>query len=352
MTNEGLTHLSLSELHTCHNYFQRLFYAVLELSDLAASNPYRSWSSTFSHQAKVQLQKKWLNQSNENGEIDQCIETISLSEAKDFTRNYFKTIEGLLTLKAYQREALPKLMAETLNLLFLHARRLHILIAEDSQLEIDLPRVTLMDTIPSDDSIPAFRVNEELIFDQEDENLPIRSIEAQRDKKYDELIQTGHKWVSQKENLLARESFFRALNFKETAEAYNLIAWTYSLDENIEIAKKFCMKAIHTDPAYGAPYNDLGSYLLAEGEVNESLKWFELAKNSRNYQNREYPYINTGRALMTQRKYKEALNEFSMALTIAPYNEELHTTVQRLKETLEKSSLFRKKPEETPPPLF
>lgn len=127
--------------------------------------------------------------------------------------------------------------------------------------------------------------------------------------------------------------------------------WTYSLENQFETAKNFCLKAIKIDPAYGAPYNDLGSYLLSEGQVQESLKWFELAKNSRNYQNREYPYINSGRAYMNLRNYKAALEEFSMALTLVPQNEELHQTVQRLKETLNKGNLFATN-KEAPPPLF
>lgn len=353
MTNEGLTHLALSELHTCQSYFQRLFYALLELSDVSGTTPVRSWASSFNHQLRLHIKRHFLN-NDFITEEDQAIETLSLFEAKDKARLYFKTLEGILELNLIEEERFPEVMSLTLNLLFLHARRLHIVINEQTNntLTIDLPRVCLMDTLATDEGVPAYRVDSETIFNlKEDREAPIRSLTGQREKKYNDLIEKGHAWVSKKENDLARESFLRALNFQETAEAYNLIGWTYSLEGQYEKAKKFCLKAIQTDPAYGAPYNDLGSYLLAEGEVNESLKWFELAKNSRNYQNREYPYINAGRAYMGKREFKKALKEFSMALTLAPFNEELHETVQRLKETLSKSELYTYE-EETPPSLF
>lgn len=337
----GITHLALSELHTCHSYFQRLFFSVLEMSELAQTIPMRSWAAGFNYQAKIHLRKFWLGQDPEDMDGQEAIETLSLSEAKDNTRLFFKTLEGIIALEITPQEKFPEAMALTLNFLFLHARRLHLLVKENTNLEIDLPRVSLMDTISTEDGIPAYRVDSAAIFDLgSDGEAPIRSLETQRGKKYDSLIEKGHQYVMEKDFDMARESFLRALNFSETAEAYNLIGWCYSLEGQLERAKKFCLKAIKTDPAYGAPYNDLGSYLLTQGEIKESLKWFDLAKNSRNYQNREYPYINSGRAHMMLRDYKAALKEFGMALTLAPFNEELHTTVQRLKETISKSELY------------
>ena len=351
-THEGITHLALSELHSCHSYYQRLYYAIIELSDISKINSVRSWASTFCYQAKLLINKNWVKR---NLDKDQkvIVETMSIRQARDFTKQSFKLLESIMILDLMEKELLCSELSQTLNFLFLHARRLHLIVSEKTNLEIDLPRVSLMDTISTEESIPAYRVTSESIFDfTTDSHAPVRSIQTQREKKYDELIQKGHSWIAKKEHDMARESFFRALNFHESAEAYNLIGWTYSLEKNYELAKKFCLKAIKTDPAYGAPYNDLGSYLLSEGETKESLKWFELAKNSRNYQNREYPYINAGRAQMNLRNYKLALKEFGMALTLAPHNEELHLTVTRLKETLNKSDLFSEMKDSTPPSLF
>ncbi len=349
MTNEGLAHLGLSELHTCQSYYNRLFYALIEASELNQHPKTRAWASTFINQASIHTKKHWLNQSD-IPDMD-LIVTKTLTEGRDYARSLFSSMQSLTQASLFDDESYARLMALSLNFYFLHAKRLHQLVEELTPLKVDLPRVSLMDTIASDDGIPAYRVSEETIFDlNQDKDAPVRSLEGQREKKYEQLIHKGHKWVGDIEYDLARESFMRALNFKETSEAYNLIGWTYSLENKFEMAKKFCLKAIQIDPSYGAPYNDLGTYLLAEGEINESLKWFELAKNSRHYQNREYPYINAGRAYLNQREFKKALEEFSMAVTLAPFNEELHTTIQRIKDTLNKSELFKE--DELPPPLF
>ena len=334
----GIAHLSLSELHICQSYFQRLFYSALELSDVAQTIPMRSWAVGFNYQSQIHLKKFWLSQDPESIEGSETIQTLSVLEVRDNTKILFKTLEGVILLGLLPPEKFPEVMALTLNFLFLHARRLHLILKENTNLEIDLPRVSLMDTLSTQEGIPAYRIDTESIFDlSEDNDAPIRSLETQRIKKYDALIEKGHLLVSDKDYTLARESFLRALNFSETGEAYNLVGWTYSMEGEVEKAKQFCLKAIKTDPAYGASYNDLGSYLLSQGEIKESLKWFELAKNSRNYQNREYPYINAGRAHMMLREYQKALKEFAMALTLAPFNEELHETVTRLKETISKS---------------
>src|SRR5205085_12203391 len=103
-------------------------------------------------------------------------------------------------------------------------------------------------------------------------------------------------FIAQKNFEEAKNQFFKARNYKDCAEVLTLIGWTYSLLENLREAKSYCMKAIQKDTQYGPAYNDFGNYILNEGQVRESLRWFELAKRAHNYQNREYPYINAGRA--------------------------------------------------------
>lgn len=351
MTNEGLIHIALSELHTCKSYYQRLYFGLVNLSSLVSSPEVKTWATTFCYQSNLHLKRHWLNFNLEDIE-GAPIRPLTLIEAKEFTNDYFKVLESSLKLDFFKEEELADKLALSLNFFFLHARRLHLFLKEKTNLEIELPRVMIMQSFETEEGCPAYRVDPSFIEGLKNERqTSLVSLSGQREKKYEDLIQKAHQWISNKEHDLARETLMRALNFKETAEAYNLIGWTYSLDSDFEKAKNFSLKAIQTDPAYGAPYNDLGSYLLAEGNVNESLKWFELAKNSRNYQNREYPFINAGRAYMGQRKYDKALEEFSMALTLAPHNEELHNTVQRIKETLNKSDLF-KEAEGLPPSLF
>jgi Tfp pilus assembly protein PilF len=158
-----------------------------------------------------------------------------------------------------------------------------------------------------------------------------------REEKYEFYLHKGHYFIAQKNYDESKINFYRARNYKETAEVLTLLAWSYSLMGDKKTAKSFCLKAIQLDSQYGPAYNDYGNYLLAEGDVQDSLRWFELAKRAHNYQNREYPYINAGRANVLLQNYNQALTEFSLALTLAPHHHELHDTVSKLKNSLEKS---------------
>lgn len=190
-----------------------------------------------------------------------------------------------------------------------------------------------------DKVIPLFKLSKENIIRFQGAGLgSIGSLEWQRDKKYDKLLHEGHEAAFEKNFDIALEKFTKALNFKETAEVLTLVGWVHSLEGRLDKAKSYCLKAIQSDADYGPPYNDLGTYLLTEGQVEESLKWFEMAKKAINYQNREYPYINAGRAYMTVKNLPKALEEFSKALTLAPYHEELHATVERLKKSIHSSN--------------
>jgi Tfp pilus assembly protein PilF len=180
-----------------------------------------------------------------------------------------------------------------------------------------------------------FYLNIEEVLRACEKNLgQLEVVEQQRFKRYEDMIKDGHEAVFYKDHARALDCFTKALNYRDTAEVLTLLGWAHSLLGQLDKAKSYCLKAIQKDPDYGPPYNDLGSYLLAEGQVEESLKWFDLAKRSLNYQNREYPYINSGRAYMTKKNLHQALEEFSKALTLAPYHDDLHKTVEKLKKSL------------------
>src|SRR5829696_39753 len=50
-----------------------------------------------------------------------------------------------------------------------------------------------------------------------------------------------------------------------TAEAYTFLGWTYSFQGEYDLAIAECLAAIAVDSAFGNPYNDIGSYLIAKG---------------------------------------------------------------------------------------
>jgi Tfp pilus assembly protein PilF len=50
-----------------------------------------------------------------------------------------------------------------------------------------------------------------------------------------------------------------------------------------------CHRAIEIDPSFGNPYNDIGAYLIAKGELDEAVPWLEKAKTAPRYDPRHYP---------------------------------------------------------------
>jgi tetratricopeptide (TPR) repeat protein len=64
-----------------------------------------------------------------------------------------------------------------------------------------------------------------------------------------------------------------------------------------------------------------------------------MAKKSLSYQNRDFAFINAGRAYFAMNEYELAIDEFQKALALNPDNEELQTMVLKIKENLESRDL-------------
>jgi Tfp pilus assembly protein PilF len=79
-----------------------------------------------------------------------------------------------------------------------------------------------------------------------------------------------------------------------------------------------CRRAIEVDPAFGNPYNDIGAYLIAKGELDEAIPWLEKAKTAPRYDPRHYPFMNLGRIYAAKGMVKRAIEEFEGALAFAP----------------------------------
>lgn len=98
-----------------------------------------------------------------------------------------------------------------------------------------------------------------------------------------------------------------------TAEAHTFLGWTYSFMERLDDAIEECRRAIEVDPTFGNPYNDIGSYLMKQGKLDEAIDWLEKAKSAPRYEPRHYPYLNLARLYMAQGRFEEANREFSQA---------------------------------------
>ena len=79
-----------------------------------------------------------------------------------------------------------------------------------------------------------------------------------------------------------------------------------------------CHKAIETDPTFGNPYNDIGAYLLQQGNVDEAIPWFQRALDAPRYESYCFPHMNLGRAYEVKRQWSAAIREFQLALEQRP----------------------------------
>jgi len=109
-----------------------------------------------------------------------------------------------------------------------------------------------------------------------------------------------------------------SLALHPTAEAHTFLGWTYSFQGRLDAAIAECKEAIAVDPDFGNPYNDIGSYLIKLGRLDEAIGWLEKAIAAPRYEPRHYPHCNLGQVYWAQGQLVRARNEFQRALEIEP----------------------------------
>lgn len=110
----------------------------------------------------------------------------------------------------------------------------------------------------------------------------------------------------------------RSLRLHPTAEAHCYLGWAYSSHGRYDLAIAECRRAIEIDPDFGNSYNDIGSYCVSQGKLDEAVGWFERAKGAKRSDSPHYPYMNLGRVFAAQGFYLRAIREFERALAIEP----------------------------------
>ena len=99
-----------------------------------------------------------------------------------------------------------------------------------------------------------------------------------------------------------------------SAEAHTFLGWAYSVKGLYDDAIVECQRAIDIDPDYGNPYNDIGSYLIERGELDNAIPWLEKATKAKRYDCYCYPYYNLGRVWERKGDWKKALRHYQSAL--------------------------------------
>lgn len=102
-----------------------------------------------------------------------------------------------------------------------------------------------------------------------------------------------------------------------------------------EKAMQLCREAIHLDPECGNPYNDIGTYLVVLGRIDESITWFKSAIASRKYKPRHFPHINLGKVYLAKKEFEKALHHLDEALRLDPYNDDVRDLTRMIRQRLQ-----------------
>ncbi|MDQ3820766.1 MAG: tetratricopeptide repeat protein [Acidobacteriota bacterium] len=145
-----------------------------------------------------------------------------------------------------------------------------------------------------------------------------RAFEAQSAKDYEEAI----------------ELYKRSIAVYPTAEAHTFLGWVYSFQERYDEAIEECMEAIRVDPTLGNPYNDIGSYLVAKGNLYDCVKWFRRALEAPRYESYAFPHMNLGRVYEQRGHLLKAARHYGLALEQEPRYSDAMLALRRLQSKL------------------
>ena len=126
----------------------------------------------------------------------------------------------------------------------------------------------------------------------------------------------------------------RSIDTYPTAEAYTFLGWTYSFQGELDLAIAECLAAIAVDSSFGNPYNDIGSYLVAKGNLYDSVRWFKLAMQAPRYAARAYPHFNLGNVYEQRGDLLRAAKHFGLALEHENGYKEAYRALKRVQAKL------------------
>ena len=126
----------------------------------------------------------------------------------------------------------------------------------------------------------------------------------------------------------------KSIEIFPTAEAYTFLGWTYSFQGEYDLAIAECIAAISVDADFGNPYNDIGSYLIAKGNLYDCVRWFKKAIVAPRYEARAYPHFNLATVYEKRGKFLEAAKHYSLALDEQPNYMQAYKALRKLQEKL------------------
>ncbi|SRR6266567_733414 len=150
------------------------------------------------------------------------------------------------------------------------------------------------EVVLGDDQSPVAKLEAKKLFHQ--------AYQAQLENNYEEAI----------------ELYRRSIETVPTAEAHTFLGWVYSFQDRYDDAIAECLEAIRVDEAFGNPYNDIGSYLLAKGDRYGCVRWFKRALLAPRYESYAFPHFNLARVYEMRQRDLDATKHYGLALAENP----------------------------------
>lgn len=113
-------------------------------------------------------------------------------------------------------------------------------------------------------------------------------------------------------------NYQKSIELYPTAEAHTFLGWSYSFKGRHDDAIAECKRAIELDPDFGNPYNDIGSYLIEKGKLDDAIPWLEKAIQAPRYESYCYPHYNLGRIYEQKGDWLRALQCYQNSLKANP----------------------------------
>jgi Tfp pilus assembly protein PilF len=150
-----------------------------------------------------------------------------------------------------------------------------------------------------------------------------------------DLFQKAYQLQMQGELEMAITLYRESLAVYPTAEAHTFLGWTYRFQGKLAEAIEECKKAITVDPAFGNPYNDIGVYLIEQGQPDEAIPWLEKATTSERYDPRHYPWYNLGRIYVQKEMYSLAKACFQRSVDLEPRYTLAREALERVRKLIQ-----------------
>src|ERR671928_89796 len=133
-----------------------------------------------------------------------------------------------------------------------------------------------------------------------------------------ELFRRAYEAQAEKDYAEAVELYRRSIETYPTAEAHTFLGWVYSFEGRFDEAIDECLKAIRVDSSFGNPYNDIGSYLIAQGDLWTCVRWLRRALRAPRYESYAFPHFNLGRVYEQRHRPLDAARHYGLALEEHP----------------------------------